>query len=116
MAKQRRKHRFRSELIGQVAERFKALADESRLRLLLRLRDSQCNVSTLSQELQMSQASTSKHLAVLRQVGLIEVTRRGTQAIYRIHDESVFEMCEIVCDGVLRRIERQRSMFDETSP
>lgn len=116
MAKKRRRHRFRAELIGQVAERFKALADENRLRLLLRLRDGERNVSTLAEELKMSQASTSKHLAVLRQVGLIEATRHGTQAIYRIHDDSVFEMCEIVCDGVLRQIEQQRLMFDETSP
>jgi DNA-binding transcriptional ArsR family regulator len=110
MAKKKPKQ-FRPELIGRVVERLKALADENRIRLLMRLKEGECNVSTLSEELGLSQASTSKHLSVLRQVGLIDVTRQGTQAIYRIHDESVFEMCEIVCDGVIRHIEEQQEII-----
>lgn len=103
---------FRPELIGHVVERFQALADENRLRLLMRLRDGECNVTTLSEELEISQASTSKHLSVLRQVGLVEVTRQGTQAIYRIHDESVFDMCQIVCDGVVRHIQEKQEILN----
>ena len=90
------------ELIPKVSQRFAALADENRLRLLLRLKSSAANVTTLTDELQIAQASVSKHLAVLRQVGLVDVERRGNQAFYRIRDDSVFDMCRIVCDGVIR--------------
>lgn len=110
MAKKKPKT-FRPELIDRVVDRLKALADANRLRLLMRLRQGACNVSTLAEELGMSQASTSKHLSVLRQVGLIDVTRQGTQAIYGIHDDSVFEMCELVCDGVVKHIEEQQRML-----
>ena len=99
------------ELIGKVAERFAALADESRLRLLMRLRQGECNVTVLTGELGLAQASVSKHLAVLKRVGLVEATRRGTQAVYRVCDESVFEMCKHVCDGVVRQMREEHAVL-----
>lgn len=100
-------HPFRPELIGQVVKRLRALADENRIRILLRLREGECNVTTLTEDLSLAQASISKHLAVLRDVGLVQATRQGTQAIYRVRDESVFEMCEIVCSGVVRHLQKE---------
>lgn len=98
---------LKPELIPQVVARFAALADESRLRILMQLRQSPCNVTTLTAELGIAQASVSKHLAVLKQAGLVDVERQGTQAIYRIDDRSVFDMCQIVCDGVVRHLRSQ---------
>jgi DNA-binding transcriptional ArsR family regulator len=77
----------------------------------MRLREGECKVTSLAEELDMAQASVSKHLAVLRQVGLVEVTRLGTTAWYRVKDQSVFEMCELVCGGVIRHLkEEQRTL------
>jgi ArsR family transcriptional regulator len=98
------------EMIPKVVERLRAIADESRVRLLLRLRRGHCNVSTLVIELGMNQASVSKHLSVLRQAGLVEVHRRGTQAVYRIRDDSVFDMCRIVCGGVVRHLKEEHAL------
>ena len=107
------------EMIERVVERLRAIADETRVRLLLRLQQGPCNVTTLTDELAIGQASVSKHLSVLRQAGLVAVERRGTNSVYRIADESVFDMCRIVCDGVLRHLRRQQellaSMSEETS-
>ena len=108
--------RIRPELIRPVVERLKALADENRIRLLLRLREGEANVTALSQALDMSQASTSKHLSVMRRVGLVEVARRGTQAVYRIHDASVFEMCDLVCDGAVRHLRERQSALPPDEP
>jgi len=102
---------FRPELLDRIVERLRAIADESRIRILLRLREGDCNVTTLTEELGIAQTSVSKHLAVLRQVGLVDVTRQGTTAIYGIKDESVFEMCEIVCGGVVRHLQEQQEIL-----
>jgi DNA-binding transcriptional ArsR family regulator len=104
---------FRPELIGDVVERLRALADENRLRILMRLRDGECNVTTLTEELGIAQASVSKHLTTLRQVGLVEAERRGNQMFYRIKDETVFEMCEIVCGGVVRHLQEKRNQLTQ---
>lgn len=97
------------ELIGKVVERFSALADETRIRLLLRLKQGESNVTRLSEELDVGQASVSKHLSVLRQTGLVEVRREGTQAIYRVRDETIFNLCSLVCDGVVRFLEQEHA-------
>lgn len=99
--------------LARVVQRLSAVADPSRIRLLLRLRDGEANVATLSNELCIRQASVSKHLAVLRRVGLVKGRKSGTQTIYAIRDESVFEMCEIVCDGVLRHTRREGAELEE---
>ena len=106
--------RFRPELLPSVVERLRALADESRLRILMRLREGECNVTTLGEELGIAQASVSKHLAVMREVGIVDVTRRGTTATYRIKDESVFELCEIVCGGVVRHLQEEQKALAKT--
>jgi DNA-binding transcriptional ArsR family regulator len=102
------------ELLGKVVERLRALADESRIRILLRLREGECNVTSLTEELDIAQPSVSKHLAVLRQVGLVEVDRQGTAAIYRVKDDSVFEMCELVCGGVVRHLQLEQEALART--
>lgn len=87
-------------MITRVVERFRALADEPRIRLLLRLKRGGAGVSELAADLGIAQPSVSKHLAILRQVGLLDVERRGTSAIYSVKDKSIFDLCSIVCAGV----------------
>ena len=91
------------ELIRRIAHRFRALSDETRIRIMMRLRDGECCVNSLSADLAVAQASVSKHLAVLRDAGLVEARREGPQAFYSVQDRSVFNMCNMVCDGVVRQ-------------
>jgi DNA-binding transcriptional ArsR family regulator len=105
-----------SDMVTQVVERLRAIADENRVRLLARLKEGPANVTVLTQDLGIAQASVSKHLAVLRQAGLVDVQRIGTQARYFIADESVFELCQIVCDGVARRIRQQGQVLKGLKP
>ena len=105
---------FREELLQDVVERLRALADENRIRLLMRLREGQCNVTALAEELGIAQASVSKHLSVMRRVGIVDVDRQGNQAIYRVRDESVFDMCELVCGGVVRHLQAEHAARAET--
>ncbi|MGC9261817.1 MAG: ArsR/SmtB family transcription factor [Phycisphaerae bacterium] len=95
------------KLMERVAERFRALGDENRIRLLVRLARSSANVRTLTEDLGVSQAATSKHLAILRRAGLVDYKSRGAQSVYHISDPSVNELCNIVCTGVLDYIRDQ---------
>ncbi|GIW76935.1 MAG: transcriptional regulator [Phycisphaerae bacterium] len=89
-------------MIQAVVERLKALADESRVRILLRLKRGSASVNELAKTLGLAQPSVSKHLAVLKNVGLLEVQRHRTTAIYSIKDQTIYELCELVCSGVAR--------------
>lgn len=101
-------------LLPRVVERIRALGDETRVRLLLRLREGPANVSTLVDAVGAQQASVSKHLAVLRSAGLVDCRREGTQAVYSVLDQSVFELCGILCAGVVQQLEREQSLLIES--
>ena len=68
-----------------LAGRFKALADPARVAILNRLAgaDEVC-VCNFVDALDIAQPTVSHHLKVLRDAGLVESTRRGTWAYYRL--------------------------------
>jgi ArsR family transcriptional regulator len=75
---------------GLLAARFKALADPARVTILNRLAsaDEVC-VCDFVAALDLSQPTVSHHLKVLRDAGLVESSRRGTWAYYRLVPEAV---------------------------
>lgn len=68
----------------QCATVLKALADETRLRILESLLAEETYVSDLVRELGCPQPHVSHHLRILRNFGLVEGRREGKQVRYRI--------------------------------
>src|SRR5881392_2257743 len=78
------------EAASELAERFRALADPTRVAIVNRLSgaDELC-VCDLTAAFDLSQPTISHHLKVLRDAGLVESTRRGTWAYYRVVPETL---------------------------
>jgi ArsR family transcriptional regulator, arsenate/arsenite/antimonite-responsive transcriptional repressor len=74
----------------ELADRFKALADPTRVAIVNRLAtaDEVC-VCDLNTAFDLSQPTISHHLRILREAGLVAVTRRGTWAYYRLVPEAI---------------------------
>ena len=85
------------ELLELIAERFKALAEPARLRILNALREGEKTVSELMEATGFGQANVSKHLQMLHSLGFVERRKEGLYVYYRLADESVFQLCDIVC-------------------
>ena len=68
---------------------FKALGDQTRLRLLNLLLHREYNVNELVEILSMGQSRVSRHLRILTDAGLLTVRRNGLWAFYRVaeHDD-----------------------------
>jgi DNA-binding transcriptional ArsR family regulator len=60
-------------------ETLKALADQTRLRMVRVLIDGSKSVGELAESLEISPYNASKHLRVLRGVGIVEVSQSGTR-------------------------------------
>ncbi len=99
-------------MVARVAARMRAMADETRIRLLLRLKHGPCGVKQLAEDLGVGQPSVSKHLAVLKQVGLLECERRGTQSLYSVSDKTIFDLCALVCEGVQRWVSAEHAALN----
>jgi len=79
-----------------------------RLQIVHLLRDEPKRVSDIAEELQISQATISRHLAVLRNVGILSAQRQGTDIIYQIVNPKITDICEAM-RTVLAERESQRS-------
>jgi len=67
---------------------FKALSCETRLNIVVGLMvKNECNVNTMAEKLGIPQPNVSQHLAVLKNAGIIEGYRNGTQICYKVVDE-----------------------------
>jgi len=91
------------QLLEKVAARFRAMSNPVRLKILHTLEDGELSVSEIVDRIGGSQANASKHLGVLRGVGLVSPRRDGVSVYYSISDEAVFTICEAVCDSLHTR-------------
>jgi ArsR family transcriptional regulator, arsenate/arsenite/antimonite-responsive transcriptional repressor len=73
---------------------FKALGDPTRLRIVALLSQSELCVCHIEAALRMPQPTVSRHLAVLRNAGVVEAERRGTWVFYGFANQA---------DGVAKR-------------
>lgn len=97
------------EALEQVAAYFQALSEPTRLQILNLLRSGERNVGELAQLCGYTSANISRHLSQLTQHGLVEREGRGTSVYYRIADDSVYALCDLVCGSIARKLERSAS-------
>jgi DNA-binding transcriptional ArsR family regulator len=108
-------HPIQEELAELVARRFRLLAEPMRIRLLDHLRDGEATVGELSAALDASQQNVSKHLGVLADAGLLGRRKAGNHVYYRITDESVFALCEQVCDAAQQQLRALQELVEGVS-
>lgn len=104
-------HPLPPELAGLIAERFRALAEPMRVRILDALRDGDAAVGELAERLGTSQQNVSKHIGVLSGAGLVIREKDGNNVRCRIADESVLRLCEQVCGGLKRRVAELQALL-----
>jgi DNA-binding transcriptional ArsR family regulator len=100
-----------AEQLALVAERFKVLAEPVRLQLLQALMRGERSVGELAERTGLSQANVSKHLQLLLVHDLVAKRKDGLFAFYRLADDTVFRLCELVCSRLETATrERQRRL------
>ena len=72
-----------------TSDAFNAVAEPRRRDILSVLAGTERSVSELVDALEMGQPSVSKHLRVLRDVGLVRVRRDGRRMLYRMNAEAI---------------------------
>jgi DNA-binding transcriptional ArsR family regulator len=98
------------ELIPVVASRFKVLGDPGRLAILQALQEGERSVSELVGATGRSQPNVSQHVASLARAGFVSSRREGNRVYYRIADPYVSRICQAVCDGLVKQLERDRGL------
>jgi DNA-binding transcriptional ArsR family regulator len=97
-------HPLPDALVELIAQRFRVIGEPMRIRLLDALRDGPLTVNELTGALGATQQNISKHVGVLAQAGIVGRQKDGNRVRCFIADESVFELCELVCGGMRQHV------------
>jgi DNA-binding transcriptional ArsR family regulator len=108
-------HPLPDDLVELIAERFRALSEATRIKLLDRLREREATVLELTELVGTTQQNVSKHLGVLQRSGIVARRKQGNFAYYRIVDEGVLSLCEAVCGNLQQQVESLRQLVGDAS-
>ncbi len=100
-----------AEALALVAGRFRVLAEPIRLQILQFLEHGESSVTAITTAVHSTQPNVSKHLKLLQDEGLIARRQEGNTVYYRIADETVFELCELVCGSLKEKFAQKASIF-----
>lgn len=89
------------------AEFCKAMGNATRLEIMHTLRARAMTVSELMERTGCTQSAVSRHLAVLRSVGVVTGDRHGNEIFYQLTDEKISEVCDLVRAVLVEQTEKQ---------
>ena len=115
MATMQPTHPLPDELVELIAQRFRALSEPTRIKLVDRLREREATVLELTELIGTTQQNVSKHLGVLQRSGVVARRKQGNFAYYRILDEGVLALCEAVCGSLERHVESLRGVVGDAA-
>jgi DNA-binding transcriptional ArsR family regulator len=76
-----------SQFVELAVEVFSMLADATRVRVILALRDGELPVNRLAELVDKSPAAVSQHLAKLRLARIVTTRQEGQRVFYRLENE-----------------------------
>ena len=102
------------EITQLEADFCSALSDPTRLLILCTLADGPRNVTDLSTELNVIQSTTSRHLKVLRERGLVYAVRKGSSITYHLGDKRLIQALDLFRAVMRDRMAYRASLVERT--
>lgn len=106
---------LREEITQLHAQVCSGLADTNRILILYTLNENSHNVSELSQILGIPQPTTSRHLKVLRERGLVIAERDAQSIYYTLADERIIQALDLLRAVLNDKLEAQAQLVRSRS-
>ena len=98
------KREFKNEVYGELARITKSMANPRRLEIIELLAQGEFSVEQIAEQTNLSIASASQHLQVLKVAQLVETNRQGNFIYYRLANKNVFKAWKALRDLGVERI------------
>ena len=95
------------------ADFLKGLAHPIRLQVIEYLKKGEASVGKLVQELGVEQSNLSRHLATLRDLGILEARQEKTTVYYSIHDHDIFKVLRPIAELLKQRLKRSEKLLEQ---
>ena len=89
----------------ELVRAFKALSDETRLRILSLLLERECCVCEVMQALGISQTRASRNLSALYDAGFLKLRKDGLWSLYSVNKEGMQEYFSDLVEAVKKGLE-----------
>lgn len=103
---------LKQEIIQLEADFCAALSEPTRILILYALKEKPLNVTELTNELGVPQPTTSRHLKVLRERGLVFAERQGTVITYHLTDQRVIQAMDLLRSAMRDRLTQQANLVE----
>ena len=90
-----------------------ALADSNRILILYALAEESRNVTEITNDLNITQPTASRHLKILRERGLVFAERNGTTITYHLTDRRLIDALDILRSVLRDRLAHRASLMEE---
>ena len=90
-----------------------ALADPTRILILYTLDEQSHNVTEITNALNITQPTTSRHLKILRERGLVHKERQGATITYHLTDRRLIQALDLLRSVLRDRLTRRASLIEE---
>lgn len=97
------------------ADFLKGLAHPIRLQIIEYLKNGEASVGKLVQELGVEQSNLSRHLATLRDLGVLEARQEKTSVYYAIHDSDIIKVLRPVAEFLRKKLEKSGKILESLS-
>jgi len=94
------------------AEFCKAMGNTVRLHLLHVLRERPLTVTEICRETDLSQGTVSRHLSILRRLGVVSSQKLGNVKVYQIMDHKIIEVCDLVRSVLIEQIQKRSQIIE----
>src|SRR5215213_6796374 len=92
-----------------------SLSDPTRILILYALSETPLNVTELTNELGVTQPTTSRHLKVLRDRGLVTTKRQGTTITYHLSDKRLIQALDLLRSVMRDGLNQRANLINEIS-
>lgn len=80
--------------LDRIAQLFKVLGDENRLRILCLLMEKEHNVTDIAASVGISQPAASSHLRILKNHSITKSRKDGKEVFYSLDDDHVYKILD----------------------
>ncbi|MGA1862471.1 metalloregulator ArsR/SmtB family transcription factor [Deferribacter thermophilus] len=81
------------------SEKLRVMGHPVRLKIVHGLCKKECNVTKMSEILNIPQAVISRHLGLLKNAGIVQGERDGSSICYKVSDKKIMKMVEVLMEG-----------------
>lgn len=111
MRRKTERYALPDQALELIAARFRVLGEPNRLKLIIALENGEKNVTELVESTGLTQANVSRHLQTLTEAGILGRRKDGLSVIYSIADPTIFDLCDLVCGSVQKRLAKHANAF-----